>query len=327
MPDVQWSAFSVTFPAGKDVALAVRYDTGMTGEGSIKWLDYILETGAGWYGPIGSAVIIYRFPYAVGSVNILSGSTNYYLVGREVRFIAADFEPDAGSNIHLRFVDPAVWQSALDLESETGANPTDIPSIVSLAEIYEGMNQLHHDCNVDPGASQLAMSIIQEGLVYSPDSAELHAEWAGLYFDRMQCAYFESSMEQLQNPSWNDWVSGFVRELKMALALDPANKKALQLQEEMSQWQDSAPDLLSMLTPTAFPADTEENLPIQSTPTPRAMETAAQSFFPGATPLIVNTPVTNGVPLSGFGIGWVLTAGLGGMILGIGISSLWKLRK
>jgi hypothetical protein len=154
-PAVAWSTFPVTFPAGKDVFLRVTYETGFSsGHYGDSWLDYILETGAGWYGNIGSAVVTYRFPYAVGPLNV-PVQEQAVRTGSEVRFLFSEFEPDFLSNIRLEFLHPAVWQKVLDLEHATGENPKDVRSVVQLAAEYQDLCML-----AGTDASLLAETIV-----------------------------------------------------------------------------------------------------------------------------------------------------------------------
>jgi hypothetical protein len=324
-PPVQWSTFPVSFPVGRDVLLRVQYETDLTsGKYSTTWLGYILETGYGWYGTIGSAVITYRFPYAVSPVNTLN-PPNAVQVGNEVRFLYSDFEPDSSFNINLTFANPAVWQRVLDLERYTGEHPTDIPSILQLAGTYEDL------CILNPAASLLAETIIEEALTYSPDSADLHAEWASTYFDRipnfpMTCATFNP----LPEAEIDQAITGLQRELNRALELDPHNARALQLQSDISNAEINNPDVLSTSTPT-IPATkaAEAATPEESTSTP------SSTLISTPTAENTQTPVAAGgsggkegsqAMSAGIPAGWLIVAALAGLAVGILFPASWKQR-
>src|SRR5687767_2067027 len=57
---VRWAAFDVTFPPAQDLAINVTYSITSTGYPPSARFAYVLETGAGWNGPIGSADVIVR---------------------------------------------------------------------------------------------------------------------------------------------------------------------------------------------------------------------------------------------------------------------------
>ncbi len=317
-PAVAWSAFPLTFPAGKDVLLRVTYETDITngkyGDGG---LDYILETGAGWYGTIGSAVVTYRFPYAVGPVNV-PGQEQAVRTGNEVRFLFSDFEPDENSNVRLHFLSPAAWQKILDLERKTGENPQDIRSIIELADIYQ-------DFCISGGAdaSRLAETIVLEGLTYNPDSADLHAEWAKIYLDRLlpMCGGYGSVFDR------DETIAGLQRELNLALRIDPQNELALKVQQSIAEQLEYDPDFLSNSEPV--PATT---VPATETPTEEIIKTETATRFAGTdTPTLFVTPTAEALPpgpepSGGIPAGWLIGAGIAGVVLGLIVPSSWKRR-
>jgi hypothetical protein len=318
-PAVAWSAFPLTFPAGKDVFLRVTYETDInSGKYGNNWLEYILETGAGWYGNIGSAVVTFRFPYAVGPVNV-QGGEQALRTGSEVRFLYSDFEPDSRSNVSLQFLSPAAWQKILDLERETGENPRDIQSIIALADMYQDM------CVTGgPEASRLAETIVLEGLTYSPDSADLHAEWANIYLARLLpwCSgYSGAGFDR------SEVVAGLQRELNLALQIDPQNELALKVQQTIADRLNYDPDFLSTSEPipaTAVPA----------TPTATALKSKSATATWVAvtdTPTLFVTPTAEAVPpgpepSGGIPAGWLIGAGIAGLAVGLVIPSSWKRR-
>jgi hypothetical protein len=62
---IYWAVFDVTFPVEREVELTIKYTMHPTDRRSSSeaFVNYIMSTGAGWKGPIGSADIILRFPY------------------------------------------------------------------------------------------------------------------------------------------------------------------------------------------------------------------------------------------------------------------------
>jgi hypothetical protein len=310
-PAVAWSTFPVTFPAGKDVFLRVTYETGFSsGHYGDSWLDYILETGAGWYGNIGSAVVTYRFPYAVGPLNV-PVQEQAVRTGSEVRFLFSEFEPDFLSNIRLEFLHPAVWQKVLDLEHATGENPKDVRSVVQLAAEYQDLCML-----AGTDASLLAETIVLEGLTYSPESADLHAEWANIFLDRLlpMCSGFDRS----------ETLAGLRRELNLALSLDPENELALEVQQVLAE---NYPELLG--TPEPAPATA---VAATKTPTEVKIKTETATRFPVTkTATVFETPTVEALPpgpepSGGIPAGWLIGAGIAGVVLGLIVPSSWKRR-
>lgn len=71
---VPWAEFDVTFPVAQDVPIQVAYNlsgTGYSDQPFFTTFYYVLETGAGWQGTIGSADIILRLPYAANPQNVI----------------------------------------------------------------------------------------------------------------------------------------------------------------------------------------------------------------------------------------------------------------
>ena len=318
-PAVAWSAFPLTFPAGKDVFLRVTYETDINyGKYGDDGLEYILETGAGWYGNIGSAVVTFRFPYAVGPVNV-PGQEQAVRTGNEVRFLFSDFEPGSNSNVLLNFMSPAAWQKVLDLERVTGENPQDIQSIIALADLYQDM------CVTGgPDASRLAETIVLEGLTYNPDSADLHAEWAYIYLARLlpMChGYGGPGFDD------NEVIAGLQRELNLALQIDPQNELALKIQQTIADQLEYDPDFLSTSEPVPATA-----VPATKTPTEVKIKTETATRFPVTdTPTIFETPTVEALPpgpepSGGIPVGWLIGAGIAGVAVGLIVPSSWKRR-
>ncbi|RME05795.1 MAG: hypothetical protein D6803_08125, partial [Anaerolineae bacterium] len=128
-----WAGFDVTFPPGEEVVLKVVYTQSTYGYEPYFVLRYILETGAGWKGTIGSADIIVEMPYEVTPGNILlSGETGYggttpgaTLEGRQVRWHFDDLEPTSADNISLLFVLPSYWQKIDEARQRVEQSPKD----------------------------------------------------------------------------------------------------------------------------------------------------------------------------------------------------------
>lgn len=122
--NVPWAEFQVSFPAGQDVAIEVSYELKGSGYAPYTAFYYVLETGAGWKGTIGSADITLRLPYPASAQNIVLGmeigwattTPGGALQGNEMRWHFEDFEPGpngAVDNMEIALVSPAAWQAVL----------------------------------------------------------------------------------------------------------------------------------------------------------------------------------------------------------------------
>src|SRR5689334_22132013 len=96
-----WAAFDVTFPPGRDVIITVKYTTNGYGYAPYFALRYILETGAGWSGTIGTAEVTVKLPYEANPKNVLLDEHTGFsqtgpgaqFAGKEVRWHFEDLEP------------------------------------------------------------------------------------------------------------------------------------------------------------------------------------------------------------------------------------------
>src|SRR5690606_26879186 len=68
--EIPWAVFDVTFPPNQDVMIEVTYDVEGFGYYPYEVFKYVLETGAGWNGTIGSADVILRLPYEASDKNV-----------------------------------------------------------------------------------------------------------------------------------------------------------------------------------------------------------------------------------------------------------------
>ena len=138
--DVLWAAFPVTFPVKQDVWIQVEYEmvdqypemgSNFTG------IDYILETGAGWYGNILSADIKVHLPYTVKEEALRYANPGYTISGNELHWTLKDFEPTRKDNLRLWVVHQNAWQTIFNLQSQVKLDPYDAEAWDHLANWYE----------------------------------------------------------------------------------------------------------------------------------------------------------------------------------------------
>ncbi len=305
-PAISWAVFPVTFEPGQPVEITVDYSTQLYGDDAAI-VEYILETGGGWYGPIGSAVVVLRLPYAASNSNVFV--TNPWdpgpvpppvFVGREVRWHWRDLEPTAEDNLRLTFVWPADWQHILDLEAQTGVSPDDVSAAVALAEAYREAGSERHGFMVSDPLYALSRTAVEEALAYSPDSLDLQIELAAI--EVWRCEGFVCGPEELGA------LSDTVNQL---LEASPSDERLLGLQERLAFAQDQA---------ALFATQQAGN----ATPTAAEMQPSA---LPSATlpPILVPTAAATETPVVVAGPGSSATrgfpdplSGLAGLAVGIG---------
>jgi hypothetical protein len=189
---IPWAVFSVTFPAGKDVHIQVKYTQDGYGYSPYVAFRYILETGAGWKDTIGSADLIVRLPYDANDVNVViydftgfSGATrNFTLAGKELRWHYDNLEPTTENNLSVSLVIPEVWQSVLKEKTNLANHPGDGESWGRLAKIYKELSlEKHGAMRSDPTALKLyslSLEAYEKCLQLLPKDGLWHAGLADL---------------------------------------------------------------------------------------------------------------------------------------------------
>ena len=289
---IRWATFPVAFPPGEDVRIDVAYSTRLTrslDDPETARLEYILETRAGWYGTIGSAVISLRFPYAASPSNVFV--TNLFsdgqrpipvFVGREARWEWTDLEPTSKDNLSLTFVSPGHWNQILSLESETGERPSDVALAIRLAEAYLDAGSERHGFLVSEPLYRLAKDAILLALIYHPASLDLLDEL--LVLDVWRCNS-PPGCEAGERAS-------LVRAFDQRLAPDPGNERLLELgwviesfRERQAATATEATDtpLTSTRYPTVRPLPTSTQTPLER-PLAEPRSTPAVSVAPATSP-------------------------------------------
>jgi hypothetical protein len=314
-PAISWAVFPVTFEPGRAVEIAVDYSTQLYGDAWAQ-VDYILETGGGWYGPIGSAVVVLRLPYAASESNVFITSpwnpepaAPPVFVGREVRWHRLGLEPTAEDNLTLTFAWPADWQHILDLEAQTGANPRDVSAAIALAEAYREAGSEKHGFMISDPLYHLSRTAVEEALAYSPDSLDLQVELASIEVWRCE-SYPGCSLEEVA--ALHETVSALagaglsedeLADLQWGLDMADA-QAAFNATQQATLSATEAPPAVATSTP-AVPTQ-------EPTSAPSATATSAVTVEPGV-------PATRGFPeplsgLAGLAVGIGATVAIGAVI-------------
>lgn len=142
-----WAVWQVSFPAGRDVHLRVQYRTlGLDHYGRADFY-YILETGAGWRGPIGHGDIIFQFPYRADlemvepkdtyiRAEYPSSTPPFVAEGNQLRWHFENLEPTPQDNVRLLIVRPDLWQAILDARAQVQRKPNDAAAQIQLGQQY-----------------------------------------------------------------------------------------------------------------------------------------------------------------------------------------------
>ena len=290
--DVPWAEFDITFPVGQDIAVQVAYTLKGSGYTPFTAFYYILETGAGWKGTIGSAGVILRLPYVASPENVIMDlqigwaqtTAGGLFDGNEVRWHFDDFEPGPdGSvqNMEFALVAPVTWRTVLKERDNVAKNPNDSEAWGRLAMAYKQIFLMGKGYRTDEGGEELYRSSIEayeECLTLSPKDAQWHAGFADLLANR---SYWDS---------WNGPTPDAYRalnEIHTALQLAPNDPVVLGIAQTIHYF---FPEGLSQDdTGYDFQWLTQTPTPLPSTPTPTSTIAAAT-----APPISTDTPEPSG---------------------------------
>lgn len=226
--DVRWAAFEATFPIHQEVLLEVEYN--MRGGGGFTGLEYILETGAGWYGNILSADIILRLPYPATDEVIKDASAGYVFSGNEVRWKMANFEPTRKDNITIRVVNSVNWFSITELRSKVEQNPNDADVWYKLGSEYENLAFWFFYTYCDDHSSytiesqhfaDLSVNAYEKAIAIRPNWGDVHFQLARILWFRNENVektfkrYIDKANIQPIKPE-DDYVQEVLKELRTA---------------------------------------------------------------------------------------------------------------
>lgn len=227
----RWGVFPVTFEPGVDVFITVRYSTHISGWGWYESEDpddaegafygpmnpdtatvfYMLETGAGWYGPIETGAVVLKVPYAAGPVNVFDldaglaewrpgweTANGERFVGpvfadREARWEFSQLEPTREDNLRIQFLWPGEWRRIQSLKAEARRNPRNVTAALQLAGAYLAAGAGVHSGHANDYHCLLSQQEIQRGLVYHPESEVLQE---GLTFIASFCPDLAATQDQ-----------------------------------------------------------------------------------------------------------------------------------
>ena len=311
-----WAVFNVNFPPGVDLPITVTYLADGYGYEPYFALRYVLVTGAGWNGTIGSAEIIVRLPYAATPQNVLLDETTGFsnttpgaqFSGNEVSWHFQDFEPTSQNNIEISLVQTAAWRQVQAETENTTKNPQDGEAWGRLGKAYKELVRFPKFFRNDPAGQalyQLSVQAYEKAVALLPEDALWHYGFADLLWSHFAFYHYDSpDTGNLSEPV------RAAAELNTSLRLDPENPSALELATWMAgqyPWAVRQTDknfdfLILTATPSLAPPTTTATLtplPTSTPPPPAPSATIPPtSFPPEATSTPVKTPAA-GNPLCG----------------------------
>ncbi|BCX03147.1 MAG: hypothetical protein KatS3mg053_1085 [Candidatus Roseilinea sp.] len=227
-PPIRWAAFDLTFPADEEVAIGVQYTLQSTGYPPYGRFKYILETGAGWYGPIGLASLVLKLPYEANAENVVLGQSTPggTFVGDEVRWTFKDIEPSEQDNFYVTVLAPIVWERILEARRRTEATPKSAAAWRELAQAY--LSAIFGKYRPEIGANfvPLIEEAYRRAQENAPTSAQLHAEWAQVLLN-LYPPLFDL------DPAIAEKIFAA---LKAAFERDPSNPLAQKVLSDMRDW-------------------------------------------------------------------------------------------
>lgn len=298
--EIPWAVFDVTFPPDQDVLIEVVYNVDGFGYYPYEIFKYVLETGAGWNGTIGSAEIVLRLPYEANTYNVWTEGVQGYgdatpggvFSGNEIRWTYTELEPTFENNLQFVIVTPSAWQKVLTEDTNITKNRDDGEAWGRLGKAYKDLILLRHgDIRTDPAgqgmfelsrsAYETCLGILPQDPLWLYGSAELL--WSQYYFN----------LYLMGQPDTQNLLPTTLARLQTALKLDPnlqlAKDLLLQINyaipDAVQQNEDGSFTLLGLtatpVPPTPWVATATPTLiPAVATPT----ATFATGVIPPSTP-------------------------------------------
>lgn len=291
-----WENFTASFPAGKDVIIEVSYMTEPYHfpDGSYIY-SYVLKTGRGWKGTIGSADIIFQLPYELNDSNFYGCWGEPCIAnGDKIQWHYEDFDPT--SNVRVSLLPPPLWQK-MDLEKKnTTTNPNDGEAWGRLAKAYKESIMQRRGFQYGDEAMEryrLSKEAYEKATALLPNDVDWQYGFAELL-----CGNAGWGNDFLVNSNTEAWIA-CVEQIKRVLDLSPNHARTKKLIEDfrinrMIDFSGGKPDYLFLTEqPSESPTPTEEPDQATMTPTIKASPTIQETKTETPELTTTNTPMTN----------------------------------
>jgi hypothetical protein len=319
-PLLPWAGFPVTFPPDEETHVQISYTVPAwwSYEGLAMNFYYILQTGAGWAGPIGKAELIVNLPYPASKETIWNMPEGGQIDGHQVRWTWMDLEPSPQDDFFIQLLLLNRWDELQAARAAVAANPQDGKTWLYLASTYRTLTRgkAYSAARMLPGFGDiyqpLGVQAAQEALRLMPDDGRIHYELALLYASALP-----------ENASWED-LQPVMDELKVVEELEPA------LAPNIHDALDFLGAFWAVETVRAetfsIPDQSATNLPIQK---PTNTSSPSYTLIPSSTPQPQSITQPTTTETKGNGLDWILLvlAGVIGLVvIGYLLVRIMKLR-
>ncbi|MBE0699074.1 MAG: hypothetical protein IH586_19315 [Anaerolineaceae bacterium] len=230
-----WANFAVTFPLQQDVIIEVTYNA----EGYLAWnvpglveFPYVMVTGEGWAGTIGTAEITIRAPFELTDQTLMEyHPENGRIAGREISWHFEDEEPV--SNIAATLVDPALWNRIAKENQNVEKNPQDGEAWGRLGKAYKETIMLSRGFRWDAGGPelfQLSREAYAKSVTLLPKDADWHYGYGELLWWNAIFPSFGSKREI------RDDLVQAVDQFRLALKINPNHPKTREALDSLNGW-------------------------------------------------------------------------------------------
>ena len=300
---VPWVKWPVTFPPGQDVLLRVTYD--IRPIGYLPWgtFHYILETGAGWYGPIGEGTVTFRLPYQINEFNTVLGNsssekftgnfpnfddspnpTPFKVSGDEIVWHFFELEPTAKDNVRLTVLAPSMWEAVKAAQQEVAASPDLLKAQLQLADTLERCLWRKHwilDNSSNTALCEKIDAAYQRALEIAPDDVGTliaYLEWLAI------------PRHALTDSTGYPFPEELAPVLARALEVAPDDSRVLKIQEWEAQFQPSPTPTATIVAdiPTPVISDAPPSAPTATLVTESSATKVENNSRPGTSLVLVS---------------------------------------
>jgi tetratricopeptide (TPR) repeat protein len=294
-----WAHFPVSFPVGKDVIIQITYTAEPYDLNSEYSYSYVLLTGDGWKGTIGSADIIFQVPYELNDSNYISCLPDDCKVSANtIQWHYENFDPFL--NINVSLLPPPLWQKIVAEKENLVKNPEDGEAWGRLGKAYKESIRENRGFRSDAVGREmyrLSRDAYQQAVTLLPKDADWHYGFADLLCWNAEWNRF------LADSDTEAWQA-CVEQIKQVFDIDPSHKQMKALIQdsdpvfnEMIDFSGAKPNYIILTPkPTTSPAPTvlpTKTAVITASSTSQIVETTA------ATETTALTPTSTTIPAQG----------------------------
>lgn len=290
----QWARFPMTFPVKTEVQVKVSYTIYPTGRRPFGGIEYILQTGAGWYGPIGEASILVEYPFPITGENVsLTGTSieglplepnppGYVIEENTIRWHLNNFEPTEKDNVFVEVLEPDRYELLLDARGIAESQPDSYKAQLDLANASRDCLLTVKTLSQSGGSKDLAEKAnqaYQRALEIDPTQPDTYIQYAKWMLSSY--AFISIFRDGICPPELCDLVSNGLQRF-------PSNPDLIQIDESIQMTLDEMHPAITEI-PTD-PATITPALAISSTVIPSPISTKTTSL-----PTAKSDPVSTNV--------------------------------